>query len=297
MPLPYFETPVFPIENTVTLAAGISVYIKREDLNHPVVSGNKWWKLKYNLEEARRLQLETLLTFGGAYSNHIYATAGAAHEMGLKSIGLIRGEESTPLNNTLSFARRMGMALRYVSREDYRTKLDREVIRKLEIPQGDVFIIPEGGSNEYAIRGCREFGESLLEIDFDVLILPVGTGGTMSGLISAIKGTRAIVGVSVLKNGEFLYEDIKSYLSNVGEKDPGNWKLLCDYHHGGYAKTTPALLEFINHNAHLGLPLDHVYTGKMMWALMEEIRTGKFVRGTKILALHTGGLQGAMRMT
>jgi 1-aminocyclopropane-1-carboxylate deaminase len=269
--------------------AGIRVLVKREDLNHPRVSGNKWWKLLYNLKEAQRLGKQTLLTFGGAYSNHIYATAAAARELGFKSIGIIRGEETLPLNATLQFAREQGMHLQYVSREDYRHKDSTEFQEKIFQQYGDVYIIPEGGTNALAVQGCVEFAKELRDITFDYVCLAVGTGGTMAGLIHGLEQHKRILGVSTLK-GDFL----KAEVARLIKGDPaGNWSILTDYHHGGYAKATPELLAFMqNMEKNHALPLDHVYTAKLMWAIMEEAKRGAFHRGTTIFAIHTGGLQG-----
>src|SRR6185369_7976257 len=179
--LKYFDTPILEIRSNVTECAGVRILIKREDLNHPIVSGNKWWKLRYNLEEAEKLGTRTLLTFGGAYSNHIYASAGASKELELRGIGVIRGEEVLPLNSTLGFAKDCRMKLHFVSREEYRKKSEENFIERLKEKFGNFYLIPEGGSNELAVKGCTEFvREKLLSIEFDYMCLPVGTGGTMA---------------------------------------------------------------------------------------------------------------------
>lgn len=276
--------------------AGIRLLVKREDQNHPSVSGNKWWKLKYNLKEALLQQHHTVLTFGGAYSNHIYATAAAAKAHGLKSIGIIRGEKTLPLNTTLSFATASGMELQYISREDYREKDDPGFIQRLHEKFGNFYMIPEGGTNILAVKGCAEFAvEALSVIDFSHLMLPVGTGGTIAGIVCGLKGRKEVRGVPVLKNGDFLRPQIEKLISEFSGLTYGNWSLLTSYHHGGYAKVTKALLDFVTamrerHN----LPLDHVYTGKLMWAVMQEIEKGHLPRGATVLALHTGGLQGSL---
>jgi 1-aminocyclopropane-1-carboxylate deaminase len=272
----------------------ITLLIKREDMNHPEISGNKWWKLRYNIEEACARGFSTVLTFGGAYSNHIYATAAAATAAGLQSIGVIRGEETLPLNNTLSFARSKGMLLHYITRSDYRLKNEPRFAEHLHNMFGKFFPIPEGGTNALAVKGCKEFGQLLTnEIEFDVIFLPVGTGGTIAGLIAGIEGQKKIIGIPVFRDSEFLHEHIKKLLRESGESDPGNWTLRSGYDHGGYAKTIPALIDFLRDmRSDFSLPLEQVYTGKMMWALFEEIRNGRIARGSKVLALHTGGLQG-----
>jgi 1-aminocyclopropane-1-carboxylate deaminase len=238
----------------------VRVLVLHEYQNHPFVSGNKWWKLKYNLEQAKKEGHDTLLTFGGAYSNHIYATAAAAKEMGFKSIGIIRGEEVD--NPTLAFARSQGMKLEFISREAYR--------KKEELKYPDVFVIPEGGTNEYAIKGCAEWGQKLLEIEFDQVYLPVGTGGTMAGLMKGIDGKREVIGVPVLKNYDF------------------EGKLLKDYHHGGYAKVTEELMEFCNN---IDIPVEPVYTGKLFFAVFDQIDKGLIKKGTTVLIIHTGGVR------
>jgi 1-aminocyclopropane-1-carboxylate deaminase len=290
----YHATPQQIIIDFVLEKAGIQLIVKREDLNHPFISGNKWWKLKYNLQKAIRSGQETVLTFGGAYSNHIYATAAAAKEVGLKSIGIIRGEETLPLNPTLTFAREQGMSLHYVTRENYRAKTNPVFIKQLHEKFGNFYLIPEGGTNELALQGCAEFATQKLGRDFDYLCLPAGTGGTIAGIIAGLEGEKEIIGVSVLKNGDFLRDDITQLVRSFSGKNYGNWSLLTSYDHGGYAKVTGSLLDFIAmmkvlHN----LPLDPLYTGKLLWAVMKEAEHGTFKRGSTVLALHTGGLQGA----
>lgn len=266
--------------------------MKREDLNHPYVSGNKWWKLKYNLAEAQRLGKKTLLTFGGAYSNHIYATAAAAKELGHESIGIIRGEETLPLNPTLTFARLCGMRLHYVSREAYRHKHEPAFINELHDRFGDFYLIPEGGTNELAVKGVEEFAQTLGN-DFDYLCCAVGTGGTLAGLVRGVGKEKCLLGVSVLKGGDFLVSDIKKYSSI----EYGNWSVLTSYHHGGYAKVSGDLRTFIMKAERNWLVLlDKVYTAKLFWAVVEEIKSGAFTRGCTILILHSGGLRSRHKL-
>jgi 1-aminocyclopropane-1-carboxylate deaminase len=291
----YTETPIREIFHPLVDKAGIRLLVKREDLNHPFVSGNKWWKLKYNLKEALHRGSKTILTFGGAYSNHIFSTAAAASEIGLKSIGIIRGERIEPLNETLAFAEQRGMQLHFVSREDYRKKQDETFITSLKDRYGDFFLIPEGGTNEFAVKGCEEFAsEKLSQLSFDTLMLPVGTGGTMAGIISGLDDAKEILGISVLKNGEFLVGEIKNLLEKYSGKEYGNWSVLTSYDHGGYARITKDLLDLVRvMKTEHDLPLDTVYTGKLMWAVLKEAERGRFPRGATVLALHTGGLQGS----
>lgn len=286
--LRYTPTPIQEIHDTLFDKASVQILIKREDLNHPYVSGNKWWKLKYNLEEAKRQNKKILLTFGGAYSNHIYATAAAAQELNFESIGIIRGEETLPLNSTLQFAKEQGMLIHYVSRDAYRKKSEPEFIQHLRNQFGDFYLIPEGGTNELAAKGAEEFAQTL-GTDFDYVCCAVGTGGTMAGLIRGIDREKEILGFSVLKGGEFLKNEIGKFLHEPYE----NWLINTSYHHGGYAKTTEPLLTFMkDFTAKNGIQLDPVYTGKLLWGVMEEIKSGRFKKGSRVLILHSGGLQG-----
>lgn len=286
MQLSYHET---PIQELKLAGPEVRVLVKREDQNHMYVSGNKWWKLKHNLEAALAKKHKTVLTFGGAFSNHLYATAAAASELGLKSIGIVRGEEVQPLNPTLSFAKSQGMRLEFVSRDDYRKKNESEFIAQLQHRFGDFYLIPEGGTNPLAVRGCEELGKWLSrEARFDVIALPVGTGGTMAGLINSLAG-KSVLGFSSLKSGSFLKEEVRKLLS----RDATDWTIVEDFHFGGYGKVTEELKSFIvRFEKEHGIPLDPVYTGKMMFGLAQMIKDGKFADGTTILALHTGGLQG-----
>jgi 1-aminocyclopropane-1-carboxylate deaminase len=294
--LHYKSTPLQEIDHQAFQKAGVQLLVKREDLNHAYGFGNKWWKLKYNIEEAKRQNNKTLLTFGGAYSNHIYATSALAKEYGFNSIGVIRGEKALPLNPTLTFAEEQGMQLHYIDRESYRSKNDPLFIEHLHHQFGDFYLIPEGGTNNLAIKGCAEFAkEELAKSNFDYVCLPVGTGGTIAGIICGLEGYRKVVGVSVLKNGNFLNEEIEHLANELSGNTYGNWSLLTSYHHGGYAKVTKELLSFVRAmNEQHHLPLDHVYTGKLLWALVKEVERGAFTRGSTVLALHTGGLQGAI---
>ena len=223
-----------------------------------------------------------------AYSNHIYATAAAAHELGIHSIGIIRGEETRPLNPTLSFAKASGMQLHYISREEYRTKTEPSFIEQLHNQYGDFYLIPEGGTNELAVKGCAEFAKRLCkEVDFNYLCLPVGTGGTIAGITEGLDESKKVIGFPSLKGATFLEHEITKYTSKK------NWRLVYDYHFGGYAKVTNELLEFMNEfEKKFNIPLDPIYTAKMMLGIMDLIKKKFFESGSTILAIHTGGLQG-----
>lgn len=289
----YTETPVQEIHDPLLLAAGVRLLIKREDMNHGEVSGNKWWKLKYNLEEAVKSKTKTLLSFGGHYSNHIYAVAGAASILGMNSVGIIRGEEVLPLNPTLGYARSRGMTLHYVSREAYRLKTNEEFLHGLLERFGACYVMPEGGTNALAVKGCREFGEKLArEVKFDIVALPVGTGGTLAGIIGGLKKDHQVIGFSALRGGDFLEEEVRRWIDPTNSGSPA-WRIETRYHFGGYARITQELKGFmdVQRTTHQ-LPLDHVYTSKALYGLFDMIQGGEIARGSTVLMIHTGGLQG-----
>jgi 1-aminocyclopropane-1-carboxylate deaminase len=293
--LSYAPSPINEVHDPILERAGVRVLVKREDLNHLYVSGNKWWKLKYNIATAFQQRHDTLLTFGGAYSNHLYATAAAARELGLKSIGIVRGEKTLPLNPTLSFVQECGMQLHYISRERYRSRATIEFQQWVLENFDRAYIIPEGGTNDLAIKGCGELAHMLQqEVNFDIIALPVGTGGTLAGIITGLHDNQIAVGYSVLKGGEFLHDDVAGWLTRSGCAHQ-RWRIATAYHHGGYGKKTAALMQFIQHQQEANqLPLDQVYTGKLCFGLWQEIDQGIYPRGSTILMLHTGGLQGAL---
>jgi 1-aminocyclopropane-1-carboxylate deaminase len=261
----------------------------REDLNHPLISGNKFWKLKYNLEKAKELGKSSLLTFGGAHSNHIYAFAAAGKAFGFETIGVIRGDECRELSPTLKFATECGMKIYQVSREQYRNKAEASFWAELSEKFEDPFIIPEGGSNEFAVKGCSEMIQSL-PFSPDFLCSPVGTGGTLAGIIRGKKGQSKILGFSALKGGSFLRNDI---LNLLGNEVFSNWEIIDQYHFGGYAKCTPELVSFINEfKKQFSIPLEPIYTGKMIWGILDMLSKDFFPENSEIIAIHTGGLQG-----
>lgn len=271
----------------------VTLFIKREDELHPFISGNKFRKLKYNLEESAKQNKSTLLTFGGAYSNHIAATAAAGFNFDFKTIGVIRGHElgnnfaETIQNNpTLKFASAHNMQFEFVSRADYRIKTSPEFIASLKEKFGDFYWVPEGGTNNFAVKGCEEI---LTEEDakYDFICCAIGTGGTISGIINSLKSHQKAIGFPALK-GDFLQHEINKYILKQN-----NWSLNINYHFGGYAKVSEELITFINKfKRETKIPLDPVYTGKMVFGIVDLIKNGFFEKGSKILAIHTGGLQG-----
>ena len=284
------KTPVVELSNTLTREKGLQLFLKRDDLIHPAISGNKWRKLKYNLIEAQRLGMDKILTFGGAFSNHIYATAAASKACNLQSIGLIRGEYSRLDNPTLTFAKEMGMVLHRVAKKDYQNK--EALIEKFA--DDKTYVIPEGGSNLHALRGVAEMVEETiaqLEREAITWVTSVGTGGTMTGIIAGAAGRGEVLGFSSLK-GNFLAAEVKKIIQ-LAELDFSNWTVNNAFHFGGYAKYDEHLIDFINQfKSEYEIQLEPLYNGKMMYGLFELIREDYFKRGTTIVAIHTGGLQG-----
>ena len=290
-------SPLQRLQSPFLEQANIQLYVKRDDLIHPQFGGNKWRKLKYNLEYAREKQFDTLLTFGGAWSNHIYATAAAGKYFGFSTIGLIRGEEHKPLNTTLSFAKDCGMQLHYINRAEYRQKAEAAYQNKIKQQFGDVYILPEGGSNSLALRGCAETVKEIsneIEKPFDIICCASGTGATLAGLISAINHGQTAIGFSALKGGEFLNHEVETFLQREKtNSSTKNWRIETGFHFGGYAKVNDALLQFMSEfQLQYGFALDAVYTGKMFYGLFELIKAKRFKPGTSIIAIHSGGLQG-----
>ena len=277
---------------TYDLPKGITLEIKREDLLHPFVSGNKFRKLKYNVLQAKAENQSVLLTFGGAFSNHIAAVAYAGKEQGFETIGVIRGDElrdKISENPTLSFAQECGMRFEFVTREAYRHKTETAFIEQLQVKFGSFYLVPEGGTNDLAVKGCEEI---LTEFDahFDFVCSAVGTGGTISGLINSAFPHQKVLGFPALK-GDFLQNEIHKFVNNK------NWELITDYHFGGYGKVTTEFIEWMNwFYAQTGIPLDPIYTGKMVFGVMDLIQRNYFSPKSKILMIHTGGLQGIAGM-
>ncbi|MCE7071234.1 pyridoxal-phosphate dependent enzyme [Dyadobacter sp. CY327] len=288
-------TPIERLSNVMTEAAGITLYIKRDDLIHPTVSGNKWRKLKYNLLEASRQGYTRILTFGGAFSNHLYATAAAGNALGFETIGVVRGEElAEKLSPTLLFCQDQGMQLYCVSRSEYKLRSSDNYLLDLAKRFGHPFIVPEGGTSTLALQGIAEMVPEVnvqLAKTADYFAVAAGTGGTAAGLLSAGANVLAF---SALKGGEFLKNDISMLVSN--QHSSGSLQLFTDYHFGGYAKWNPELIAFMqNFKDEFGIQLEQVYTAKMFFGLFDLIRKNHFPKGTTIVAVHTGGLQGLLK--
>ncbi|MEO9482720.1 MAG: pyridoxal-phosphate dependent enzyme [Ekhidna sp.] len=282
-------TPLQEISHELLEKRAIKLYVKRDDLIHPEIMGNKWRKLKHNLKAIRDQNLESIITMGGAYSNHIAATAAAAAEHHLKSVGIIRGNElNKESNQTLRAAHAKGMELCFVDRKTFREW--RENPAMLKTKYSNHYFLPEGGTNELAIEGCTEI---LSEIDqeFDVVVAPIGTGGTFAGILKSALQEQKVIGVSSLK-GNFIHEEVSTLLKNHSISNP-NYEIMDAYHFGGYGKTNQKLIDFINwFKENFGISLDPIYTGKSFFAVWDMIKSHKFEKNLRIVLLHTGGLQG-----
>ena len=284
------DPPIVRIESEIAVKSGVHLFLKREDLIHKRLSGNKWRKLKYNLLAAKEEKKKTLLTFGGAFSNHIAAVAEAGDLFDFKTIGVIRGEESLPFNATLQKASVKGMQLIFVSRSEYRNK--KELLSTLPIDLSETYVIPEGGTNALALKGCREIiSHCHFDQRIDYWCTACGTGGTAAGMISALNKNQHLIGFSVLK-GDFMENNIQELLDFLGVKHK-NWSVNNHFHFGGYAKFDLDLIQFINDfKKDFDIPLDPIYTGKLLFGVFKLIEKGFFKKGSNIMLVHTGGLQG-----
>ena len=276
----------------ISLPYNVSLSIKREDLIHPHISGNKYRKLTHNIAFAKANNYKTLLTFGGAYSNHIAATAVAGNIYDFHTIGIIRGDElgvdldkTLAENKTLQQAASHGMKFKFISRALYKQKEEGSFLSMLKEEYPDAYILPEGGTNNLAIKGCEEI-LSPSDLSFDYICCAVGTGGTISGIINTAATSQKVLGFPALK-GDFLTEEIQKLVH------ASNWELEQRYHFGGYAKVPETLVRFMNEfkNTHQ-IVLDPIYTGKMMYGILDLISKDFFPQNSRILAIHTGGLQG-----
>jgi 1-aminocyclopropane-1-carboxylate deaminase len=270
------------------LPRATELWIKRDDRLHPIISGNKWRKLSHVLEDALSSGARALVSMGGAYSNHLHALAYAGKQLDLQTIGYIRGEATAPLTPTLEDCRNWGMELRFVSRSDYRQLRQYRGPDDLPGIRPGQYWLPEGGAQDLALKGVAELIEEI-EMPFDVLCLPCGTGTTLAGCIAALGGTKTVLGFAALKHAEFLTTDVERLLPETY----ANWRINHHYHFGGFAQATPELLEFIRRFELVQqIPLEPVYTGKMLYGLYDMLAKGCFAPGRRIVAVHTGGLQG-----
>ncbi|WP_052713166.1 1-aminocyclopropane-1-carboxylate deaminase/D-cysteine desulfhydrase [Pseudoalteromonas rubra] len=287
--LDFPESPLHTIHAPELDAAGVSLRIKRDDLLHPTIQGNKWRKLKYNLRAMKQEHKSALLTFAGPFSNHLYATAMACKQFGIQGNAIIRGPQLDLNNPTIRFAKACGMTLHPVSRLEYRQRNETDYLRQLQSRFPDTFIIPEGGSNQHALGGCKELAQSLPSSDY--VCCAVGSGGTLAGMIDGLDDECQLLGVAVLKGAQYLHDEVLRL--NPRAVTRSNWQLLHDYHDGGYGKFSAPLWQFCQRmRQEHALPLEPIYTGKLMFALWQLITQGYFPRGSQIIAIHSGGLQG-----
>ena len=267
---------------------GVRLLLKRDDLIHPELIGNKWRKLAPNLAAAAG---RTVVTFGGAYSNHLRATAAAGRLLGLPTVGVVRGQElaERPLNPSLARCVADGMRLHFVDRSTYRRKSEPSTLAAVLRAAGaqDALVVPEGGSNALAVRGCRALGEELRG-QADVAVVACGTGGTLAGLAAGLGPGARAVGVPVLRGG-FLGAEVRALQEAAFGGPRGDWSLDERFHFGGYARTTPALESFAkDFEQRHGLPVERLYVAKMLYALVALAEEGAFARGTTVAAVVTG---------
>ncbi|AOT09810.1 1-aminocyclopropane-1-carboxylate deaminase/D-cysteine desulfhydrase [Pseudoalteromonas luteoviolacea] len=285
----HLESPLQTIRHPLLSAKKIELKVKRDDLLHPTVQGNKWRKLKYNLIELKRQQCQSLLTFGGAFSNHLYATAMASKLFNIPAHFIVRGPHLDLGNPTIRFAKACKVGLHPVTRVEYRQRHDADYLELLRRQFPTAFIIPEGGSNEFALQGCKELAQSLPPSDY--LCCAVGSGGTLAGILQGVRNETKVLGFAVLKNADYLNQEVTSL--NPDALHLTNWHILTQFHDGGYGKFSAPLWSFcqtmtLDHH----LPLEPIYTGKMMYGLWQMIEQDQFPQHSRIIAIHTGGLQG-----
>lgn len=290
------QHPPSPIQLLAVAELGIRLLVKRDDLLHPEVSGNKWRKLKHNLLEAKRLGKTKLVTFGGAYSNHLAATAAAGKLFGFSTVGVVRGEPCGKLNPTLQYVEWCGMEVFYESRANFKNKSHTHIIEALGFETKNCYVMPQGGANCLALQGCQEIvreTEAQLGSLPDYLVVPCGTGATLAGITSGLNGRSKAIGIAVLKGG-FLTGEVSMLLENcTNGLTPTNWEVREGFHFGGYAKFNPSLIGFVNgFKQRFGITLDPIYTGKAMFAVFELAESGFFEKNSTVLFVHTGGLQG-----
>ena len=272
--------------------AGVEVTIRLLTVNESITGGNKRFKLKYNLAKAKHLGYKKILTFGGAFSNHIAATARAGAIQGFETVGVIRGEKSSETNVTLSRARADGMKLIFVSREDYRKKNEPAFLDAFINNHDQYYLIPEGGANAEGVRGCMEI---LCEADsiFDYITVCCGTGGTAAGLLMSMKSHQTLIGFSVLRDNGFIEDNINKWVEHFGNNQRhGTYEINHDYHFGGYARTTPELNNFCkSFSDETGIQIEPIYTGKMFFGINKLLDKEFFKKNSRLLVIHTGGMQ------
>lgn len=281
-------SPLQEVADDRLAAAGVRLLLKRDDLINPWIGGNKWRKLQPNLAAARAAGHDTLLTFGGPYSNHIRATAAAGYYFGFSTIGVIRGEEHLPLNPSLSQAAAHGMTLTYLDRTTYRDKRNPQVIAALRDEFGGFYLLPEGGSNAEGVRGCAAIPAEITQ-PFDIICCPCGTGTTLAGIAAALRPGQRAIGFSALKGGGFLTAEVAALQREAFGSRSGDWQVECGFHFGGFARRTPALDEFIaGFRSRHSLLLNWTYAAKMMYGIYALAGHPPIPPGTTVIAMVTG---------
>jgi len=278
----------------------VNFFVQRADLTHPQISGNKWYKLKYNLQEAKAQGYRTVLSFGGGYSNHLHALAFAGNQYQLKTIGMIRGEVSEPLNPTLQDATDWGMRLIYLSRAEYKRRFEGQFLDQITRGFEPCYLVPEGGANQLALKGCAELAQAIEKQTsmFDYLCVPCGTGATLAGLVSGLRQPETkVLGFCALKGLLDIEGKVMRWLQDAAVTRPVQWEILHDFHCGGFAKLSPELLRFMDDwSTFSPIPLEPIYTGKMFYGIFRLLEQDYFAPGARIVAIHTGGLQGLRGM-
>ena len=295
---------------------GVEVAIWRLDLLDAAAPGNKLFKLAKNLQVARGEGYSRLLSFGGAFSNHIHALALSGRAAGFETVGVIRGESSASENPTLRDAVDAGMQLHFVDRETYRALTQNslrsnDLLAELQQRYGPCYVVPEGGANRLGVLGCRALGTAIGEMAVppDCVVLPAATGSTLAGVVAGLNNRSHVLGIAVLKGGAFIARQVQEHLREIGagqcteglgaegqstEEQNKAWRIDLDHHAGGYARASASLRRFVaQFAAQTGIGVEPVYSGKMLYAIHQLIERGEFARGTRILAVHTGGMQGA----
>lgn len=269
---------------------GVELWLKREDVIHPIISGNKWRKLKYILQDALQKEANTLISMGGAWSNHLHALAYTGAMLGLKTAAFIRGERPPQFSPSLQDMQTWGMQLDFVSRQDFQKLREYKHWHSLPHMPSDAYWIPEGGSAALALAGVGELVHEIT-LDYDYLAVPCGTGTTLAGLLQQTPAQASVIGFAALKNSGFLEAEVCELLN--GSIPAASWQINANYHFGGFAKSTRELQQFMQQfEALTAIALEPIYTGKMLFGIYDLVRQGYFKRGERIIALHTGGLQG-----
>ena len=291
------ETPLQRISDANDSPHSINLWIKREDLIHPQLSGNKWHKLRFNLQHAKESGLNGVISFGGAFSNHLHALAWAGQQQGLKTVGVVRGELTEPLNPTLADCKRWGMSLIPVSREEYRRRADQVIINRLRASFPDHLLLPEGGANDFAIQGCQQWALEIQQQlpNIDYLCVASGTGATLAGLIAGLPPKVKVLGFPVLKGDSELASRLENWLAPYSNH--ARWRIIENYHFGGYAKVTQELVQFIDAwQAKTRIPIEPIYTGKLLYGVMKLLEADYFPADSNVVVVHSGGMQGLRGM-